>query len=66
MRYIPADVAKCEGNPALRECNDCLRRILPVHPESIRQVYMGTWVIDGEPCASKWTERSERESNPAL
>jgi len=66
MRYIPTDVSKCEGNPALRECKDCLRRILPVHPESISQWYMGAWVMEDEPCPSRWTERSERESNPAL
>jgi hypothetical protein len=61
MRYIQQDVAKCAGNPALRECNDCLRMTLPMHPNAQRQVWIGAWVIKDEPCPSRWREHDESQ-----
>lgn len=43
---LPYDVARCGGNPARLECDDCQRRT-PGHPE--RQVYLGFWELE-EPC----------------
>lgn len=40
------DVARCGGNPARLECDDCLRKS-PGHPD--RQVYIGFWE-QPEPC----------------
>lgn len=56
LRYIPADTAKCAGNPIKRECETCLRKLLPVHPDAHRQTYMGPWIIEDEPCPRRWVE----------
>lgn len=56
-RYIYSDEAKCAGNPMHAECGDCLRKTLPVRPESTRQVWMGVWILD-EPCPSRWTDEN--------
>jgi hypothetical protein len=58
QRFINADEAKCASNPLHEECKDCLRNVLPVNPASLRQVWVGPWVIDDEPCPSRWV-RSE-------
>lgn len=55
-RYISQDTAKCAGNPEHEECKKCLRYLLPVHPDSMRQLWMGPWIMD-EPCPSKLVER---------
>lgn len=55
-RYISADTAKCAGNPTHTECKDCLRRLLPVHPNAFMQTWMGPWVMDDEPCPRRWVE----------
>lgn len=55
-RYIATDTAKCAGNPAHTECKDCLRRLLPVHPNATMQTWMGPWVMDDEPCPRRWVE----------
>ncbi len=59
MRYISQDVAKCAGNPLHSECNTCLRKTLPMNPNAMRQVWVGPWVMDDEPCPSRWVERAE-------
>lgn len=51
-RFIPNDVAKCAGNPEHMECQKCLRYLLPVNPNSSRQLWMGPWIMD-EPCPSR-------------
>lgn len=55
VRYIANDVAKCLGNPLFEQCNDCLRKTLPVRPGSYWQTWMGPWIKE-EPCPSRWTE----------
>lgn len=53
MRYEAQDFARCNSSHK-DECKTCLRnvRISPVHPESLRQVWIGPWVMD-EPCPSR-------------
>lgn len=46
---LSADTARCAGSHR-PECADCLRRLSPPHE---RQVWMGPWVIEDEPCPSK-------------
>jgi len=58
-RYISQDTAKCHGNPLHKECEDCLRRVLPMNPDALRQVWVGPWIMDDEPCPSRWVERAE-------
>lgn len=54
-RYIPSDVPKCSGNPAKLECDGCLRKLLPEHPNAAYQTYMGFWIMD-TPCPHRWTD----------
>ncbi len=50
MNYLPQDFARCEGTHR-EQCQSCLRnvRISPVHPEALRQVWIGPWIGHG-PC----------------
>ena len=56
IRYIPQDNAKCPGNPIKEECETCLRKILPIHPDTYAQVWQGPWVIEDRPCPRRWVE----------
>lgn len=51
MKYLAQDFARCESNPLLDQCKQCARNvhINPVHPEAMRQVWIGPWVGHG-PC----------------
>lgn len=60
-RYIASDDAKCAGNPLRYECDDCLRKILPVHPKSTRQLWLAVWMM-GDPCPSRWVENEENNT----
>jgi DMSO/TMAO reductase YedYZ molybdopterin-dependent catalytic subunit len=64
-RYIYQDEAKCYGNPLHDECGTCLRKTLPTNPASVRQVWIGPWVLDDEPCPSRWTEEQGTERRPS-
>lgn len=63
--YIAGDVAKCEGRwhvdldwgrIAAAECMNCQRRVLPVHPNTVRQVWIGAWTGHGD-CPDRISER---------
>jgi hypothetical protein len=43
---LSADTARCAGTHR-NECNQCMRRLSPSHE---RQVWMGPWVMEDEPC----------------
>ena len=51
MNYKPQDFARCMTNPLLDQCKQCARNVHmnPVHPEAMRQVWIGPWVGHG-PC----------------
>jgi hypothetical protein len=63
MRYISSDDAKCVGNPMRDECDTCLRKTLEVHPQAVRQTWIGPWVISDEPCPRRWAERAEDQTD---
>jgi hypothetical protein len=52
MTYKPSDFARCNGNPALGYCPQCKRNVKnsPVHPEAMRQCWIGPWVVEELPC----------------
>ena len=58
MTYLPQDFARCSSNVSKKECLSCLRNIniSPVNPETIRQVWVGRWVLD-TPCVSRVTAK---------
>ena len=52
MQHEPQDFARCNGNPSLGYCQQCKRNVKnsPVHPEAMRQCWIGPWVVEELPC----------------